>query len=474
MDFKALFKDRKFRYGGSSALLTVLVIAIIVVINLIVRSYDLRVDLTENKLYSLSEQTLRILDNLDQKVNIYALYRTGNENIAVAEIIDRYERRSNQVNFEFVDPLLNPQFVENYKGEVTPDIGSVVVVSGDRYKVIQPQDFINFTYNYYYQMVPESLAIEQQITSAIMYVTAERIPVVYRLIGHGELDLSASFLDLAKRENFQIEDLDLLTVEAVPEDAAVLLLVSPEKDFTAEEDEKLRAYLEQGGRMVMLLDYSAHDRPNLDGLLESYGLRLEKGLIIEGDANSRLANPFYIVPHFQSHLLTEPMISAKSLVVMPLTQPITVLQARRSQLKIEPLLTTTANSWAKDNFEEQTLNWAEGDAVGPFNVAVAVTDGADDGWGPTPAKLVVMSTSGLLVDQFDQLSRGANSELIINSINWLNDAQEQITIRPKPITTSQLSMTYMQQLILSGVFVIVLPVLVFLTGFIIWTRRRHL
>src|SRR5690554_957921 len=122
MDFKALFKDRKFRYGGSSALLTVLVIAIIVVINLIVRSYDLRVDLTENKLYSLSEQTLRILDNLDQKVNIYALYRTGNENIAVAEIIDRYERRSNQVNFEFMDPLLNPQFVENYKGEVTPDI----------------------------------------------------------------------------------------------------------------------------------------------------------------------------------------------------------------------------------------------------------------------------------------------------------------------------------------------------------------
>lgn len=470
---KQLFSDRKFRYGGSSALFTVLVIAIVVLINLIVRSYDLRLDLTANKMYSLSEQTLQILDNLDRDVNIYALYRTGNETKSVSEIIQRYVRRSDHISFEYVDPLLNPQFVEAYQGDVTPDLGSVIVESGDRFRVIQPMDFFNYTYNYYYQLVPESLAIEQQITSAIMYVTAEQLPVVYRIIGHGELELPESFADLAKRENFQIEDLDLLTVDAVPEDAGVLLLASPQKDLSAEEDEKLRAYLEQGGRLVMMVDFGTADRPVLEGLLDSYGLRLEKRLIIEGDAGARLSNPFYLVPRYQSHVLTEPMERAKSLVVMPLAQPITILQARRSKLNIEPLLTTSTNSWAKADFEAQTLNWVDGDAIGPFNVAVAVTDGVDDGWSPTPAKLVVIS-SRILVDQFDQLSRGANSELIINSINWLIDAQENIMIRPKPLTTARLSMTYLQQLILSGIFVIVLPVLVFLTGFIVWTRRRHL
>ncbi|MFY9203434.1 MAG: hypothetical protein WAO96_07370, partial [Limnochordia bacterium] len=110
--------------------------------------------------------------------------------------------------------------------------------------------------------------------------------------------------------------------------------------------------------------------------------------------------------------------------------------------------------------------------VGPFNVAVSVTDG--DEYGPTPAKLVVISTSGVLVDQFDQLSRGANTDFIINSFNWLNEAKQNITVRPKPFKDTYLSITYMQQLILAGVFVVALPLLVFLTGFIVWKRRRSL
>lgn len=469
---KPMFKDIKVRYGGSAALLIALVVAILVVFNLVVSSFDWRIDLTANKLFSLSQQSQQVLEQLDKDVTIYALYRTGKENQLVTEVIHQYTKASSQIKLEYVDPLLNPQFVEKYKGDVTPDLGSVIVTSGEKFRVLQPSDFVNYAY-YYYQMVPQSIAIEQQLTSAILFVTTDQAPVIYRLIGHDELELPEGFVELTKKENYCIEDLDLLTVEAVPEDAAMIMMLSPAKDLTEEEDQKLRDYLTNGGRMVMFIDYVAAERPNLEELLATYGLRVEKQFVIEGDANSRLTNnPFYLIPRYQEHVLTEPMIAARHLLVMPLTQPITSLQARRASLKIYPLLTSSDNSWAKSDFEAQTLDWAEGEPVGPFNVAVAVTDGED--YGPAPAKLVVISTSGLLVEQFDQFSRGANSDFVINSINWLNEAQENITVRPKPFKNTYLSMTYMQQLILAAAFVIVLPVLVFLTGFVVWKRRRNL
>ena len=123
-------------------------------------------------------------------------------------------------------------------------------------------------------------------------------------------------------------------------------------------------------------------------------------------------------------------------------------------------------------FRGRDYRLEENDPRGPFNVAVAVVDGED--YGPNPAKMVVISTSKLLDENFDQFSRGANSDFIINSINWLNEAQEKITFRPKPFKNTVLSMNYMQQLILAGAFGVVLPVLVFLTGFIVWKRRRNL
>ena len=291
---------RLVRYGGSAALLVALVVAVLVVLNLVVGSFDFRLDLTANKLFSLSTQSQQLLKQLDRDVTIYALYRTGRQNQTVSEVINQYVNASDRVSFENEEPLLNPQFVEQNKGgEVTPDLGSVIVASGERFMVLQPNDFVNYAY-YYYQMLPESIAIEQQITSAIAYVTTDQVPVVYRLVGHNEVELSSSFVDLAKKENYRIEDLDLLTVDAVPDDAAMVLLLAPEKDLTEVEDQKLRDYLKNGGRMIIILDYTLEERPYLDGLLASYGLRVEKQFVIEGDNASRVTNnPFWLIPKYR-------------------------------------------------------------------------------------------------------------------------------------------------------------------------------
>jgi len=448
-----------------------MVVAILVVLNLVVSSFDLRVDLTANKMFSLSPQSVQILKQLDKDVTIYALYRTGQDNKAVAEVINQYTKGSGRVKFEYVDPLINPQFVEKYRGDTEPELGSLVIASGEKFWVIQPKDF--YVYTFYYNIeIPQSIAIEQQITSAILFVTTDQAPVLYRLVGHNELDFPQYFADLVKKENYRVEELDLLTVDAVPEDAAVIVMLSPAKDLTEDEDQKLRDYLKNGGRVVLLIGYARTERPYLEGLLASYGLQVEKQIVVEGSAASILTgNPLYLMPKYQTHVLTDPMVRANNYVILPGSLPITVLQARRATLKIEPLLVSSEYSWSK-SFEAETIDLEENDPRGPFNVAVAVVDGED--YGPNPAKMVVISTSKLLDENFDQFSRGANSDFIINSINWLNEAQEKITFRPKPFKNTVLSMNYMQQLILAGAFGVVLPVLVFLTGFIVWKRRRNL
>jgi len=471
---KPMFADTKVRYGGSAALLTALVVAVLVVLNLVVSSFDWRIDLTANKLFSLSTQSQQLMQQLDKDVTIYALYRTGRQNQTVSEVINQYVKASDRIKFEIIDPLLNPMFVEKYKGgNVTPDLGSVIVASGEKFRVLQPTDFVNYTYSYYsYQPVVESIAIEQQLTSAIMYVTNDQDPVLYRLVGHNELSLTPNFADLVKRENYRVEDLDLLKVDAVPEDTAAILMLSPTKDLTEDEDQKLREYLKNGGRVVLFIGYAQTPRPVLEELLASYGLRVENRIVVEGSASSILTgNPFYLIPNYKTHALTNPMVSTGSLLILPGTLPITILQARRSTLKIDPLLVSSSYSWSK-GFDAQIFDWEENDPIGPFNVAVAVTDGEE--YGPKPAKLIVISTVKMLEDQFDQFSRGANSDFIINCINWLHEAQQSITVRPKPLKDTYLSITYMQQLILAGAFVVVLPVLVFLTGFVVWKRRRNL
>lgn len=478
---KQSFKSKKFKYGGYATLMVAVVIAIAIIINLIVDQIPWELDLTQNQRYSLSEQTNNVLDNLKQDVKIIGLYETGNENKTVLdktvlEIIERYQRRSKRVSYTTIDPERYPQLLTKYqKDDTSLSPGSLIVESGDKYKVINRYDLINYGYNQYSgEFYAQSLAVEQQLTSAILYVTAEELPVIYRLIGHDEDSIPYDLRKQLELENYTIEDLNLITQESVPEKAHALVVLSPKRDITKEEAEKIRKYLENQGRAIFFIQNLNRELPNFEALLKSYGVALERAVVVEGDPNMYFpGNPLSLIPKMESHSILNPLKSAQMYVFAPRSQSIKELDIKRRTLTIEPLLVTSDKAWAKTNLESTTIEKEEGDLEGPFNIAVAITDKIYEDNETKETRLIVVANTNILNSSLISQVPG-NANFVLNSINWLRDREEGISIRPKSLLTSYLRISASQQLIFSGVVVILIPLIVLASGLTVWLRRRHL
>ncbi|WP_207207983.1 GldG family protein [Xylanivirga thermophila] len=465
------FKDKKFKYGGYATLMTAVVLAILIVVNLLVDQIPWKLDLTQNKLYSISEDTYKILDNLDQDIRIIGLYEAGKENKEVDEILKKYEARTKKVSVEYVDPVKNPTFAKQYDKEGNGlSTGSLIVISGNKFKVISPFDLYDYNYQTYRA---ESIAVEQRVTSAISYVTSEKNPVVYTLQGHDETALSVELKKRFENENYEVKELNLLTEDKIPEDIDLLMVISPKRDISEEEDKKIREYLTNQGRAVFLFDVLRDELTNFQSLLKSYGVAIQPSIIVEGDRNHHAGNPVWLVPNMESHDIISPLKSKDMMVIMPGAQGIETLDKKKRSIEVEPLLTTSSNSWGKKNLDAKTVDKETGDFEGPFDLAVAVTDKTYEDNKEKTTKIVVVGNATFTDGQFSAQVPG-NGELLLNSLSWLQDKKDMISIRSKSLEYTRLNITGMQSLVWSGIVVIVIPVVIFLAGLMVWLRRRHL
>lgn len=468
------FKDKKFKYGGYATLLTAFVLAILIIVNLVVGQIPFKIDLTENRLFSLSDQTDTILKNLDQEIQIIGLYQTGSEDKVFDEILQKYRRKNKNITITYVDPVKNPTFSSKYtKDGTTLRDGSYIVECGDRFKVIDYYDIFNVRTDQYGNTRAESLALEERVTSAIQYVTAEELPVVYLLEGHMEQSLPYDLRKKMELENYEIKNLSLLTEDEVPSDAAILMIIAPQRDMTDEEEEKIRKYLDNKGRAIFLMDIVEADMPNFDALFKSYGIALNKALTIEGDRNHYFQNPTWLVPEMISHMIISPMKVNKMQVLTLGAQGIDILDMKKRSIEIEPLLVTSDSAWGKTDYTSTAPEKEEGDIDGPFNIAVAIADKTwDEKIGKYhETKLVVAGDAEFIDSRFASIG---NADFILNSLNWLQDKQESISIRPKSLLSRYLNINAFQRLLFAGITVILIPLIILGAGLVMWLRRRHL
>ena len=470
--FRQLISDKKVRYGSYSSLIAVVVIAILIIVNLVVDQLPFNWDLTANKLYSISEQTTNMLDGLEDDIDIIALYEKGTQRSIVDEILNRYTMYSKKVNLEYVDPIQNPGYMKQFEKEgESLSQGSLIVKSGDKFKTISRFDL----YNYSYQgdsPRAESLVVEQRVTSAIMYVTSDDNPMIYSLQGHGETKMPYELSKQLENENYDIGELNLITEEKVPEDADMLFIMSPKRDLSEDEENKIREYLENSGRIVFIMDFLDVEIPRFEGILKSYGVGLSGAMAVEEDTNRFMNFPIWLVPKLGGHEILKPIKSGDMFTLLPYAQPIEELDTKRRSLEIDSLLTTSDVAWGKTNLDEQDLEKSADSLSGPFDLALAVTDKPDN-YEDKPTKLIVIGGSRFLDSQFLGQVPG-NLNLMLNSFNWLQDREESISIRPKSLGLKRLRMTQQQSLIMSGVAVILIPAIILIMGIIVWARRRHL
>jgi ABC-2 type transport system permease protein len=468
--------DKKSLKNGSYSMgITAIVIAVLVVINLIVGQIPekyTQVDVSTQKLYTISDTTVKYLKDMNTDVTIYHIVQSGKEDSVLEKMLTRYEEESKHIKVEKKDPVLYPNFTSQYTSDDVAD-NSLIVVAGEKSKVISYSDLYETEMDYTtYQTNTTGFDGEGQIDSAISYVTSENLPVIYTLEGHEELELNSSLTDSLQKANYDVQSLNLLTQDAVSEDTGCLLIAAPQKDLSEEETQKIITYMEAGGKVMIFTEYTGTDMPNLKSVLENYGVTTGDGVIMEGDTGHYIMQrPYYIVPTIDSSDITSDIKSNNRYVLAPISQPVKTLSDYRDTLQISSLLSTSDEAYIKTDVQNMTTYEKEdSDEEGSFQVGVSVTEQVDD---DNTTQLVCFGCASLLDEATDQQVSGGNTDLVLAALGWMceNDAPV-IDVTSKSLTMSYLTVPQFDAAYWSIIVCGVIPVVFLLIGTVIWFKRR--
>ena len=466
---------KTLKNGSYSVVLSVIFVVIIVVVNLIVDAFPstyTELDVSDQQLFSIGDQTKDFLKELDKDVTIYQIAQSGSEDEVVSKLLQKYEEASDHIKVEKKDPVVNPKFTSEYTDEEVSS-NSLIVVCEDRSKVVDYNNIYESSIDYNtYSYTTSGFDGEGQITSAISYVTSDNLPVLYTLDGHGEKSLDSTLQEDIEKANIEIKSLNLLTEESVPEDADCLMINSPSTDISEDERDAIIEYLENGGKAMIFSDYTEESMDNFDAVLENYGVERVDGIVIEGDAQHyAMQMPYYLLPDVSSAEAVSDFSSQGYFVLAPYAQGIRQLDNVRDTLTIESLLTTSDEAYSKTDLNTETLEKTDEDIDGPFDIGVSITEEVDD---DKTTQIVYYSTANLMDSQINQMVAGGNEQMITESLNWMcsTDETSTISIPSKSLEVSYLTVTAYDAAYWKICVMGLIPGVFLVVGFVVWLKRR--
>ena len=466
---------KHIKNGSYTMVMSVIFIAVVIVINMIVSTIPSKyseIDISSQKLYSIGDETKKMLKDLEKDVTIYQIAQSGSEDENISNLLKKYEDESKHIKVEQKDPVVNPKFVSQYTSDDL-SANSLIVVCGDRNKVIDYNNIYETSVDYQtYSSQTTGFDGEGQITSAIGYVTSENLPVLYTVEGHGEKDMDSSIKEDIEKANMDIKSLNLLTEGSVPDDADCLFIDSPSTDFSSDEKDAIIEYLENGGKAMIFSDYTTEDMPNFDAILENYGVQRTEGVVFEGDnQHYAMQMPYYLVPTINSTDASSETASAGYYVLAPYAQGIKQLDDVRDTVKIESILTTSDQAYSKTDLNSNTIEKEDGDVEGPFDLGVSITESLDD---DKETQIVYYSTSNLMDSQTNQMVSGGNEKLIMESLKWMTDTEESasVSIPSKGLEVSYLTITDYDAAFWKICTIALIPGIFLVIGFVVWIKRR--
>ncbi len=464
-ELKRGLKRKSFIYSSNALLVVVLVLAILTVVNVFFSRHHKRIDFTEAKLHSLSDQSIKIVKSLRNDINIKCFFREGNMGRARMEaLLKIYAYHSPKIKYEFIDPDKNPGLIKRY--EVTTDGTSILECTDKENRITSTS--------------------EEDLTNAIVKVTRETKKTIYFLEGHGEHSIEASDengYSLAKDElgklAYDVKKLTLALSEAFPKDCALLVIPGPQKDLLPNELETIANYVEEGGRVFFMAD--PQTAPGLIPYLAKFGFRLENDIIV--DSMSRFIGGDYFIPTIAEYEYHEITRNFRYAVFFPFARFIETIDPKpETVLTSQVLGKTSDNSWSKRDFklkEKMTLKEISfdknKDKAGPLAVAAVATIKAKMETGtasPKEGRLAVFGDSDFASNRYYNLA--GNSNLFLNTANWLTEESDLISIMPKTSNPRGIQLSPSQAKLIFWVSVIILPLIVLVLGISIWIQRRSL
>lgn len=462
---------KNFSMGAYSSMTVAIVCVIVVFVNLIVTKLPTKytnIDVTANQLYTISEQSIELLEGLEEDVTIYVLTAEDSADTTVAQTLKNYEEYSDRVTVTYIDPLINPQFATQY-GQSGMTQNSIIVETDKRYKVISYNDLYESEFDYStYQQNVTGYDGEGMITSAIDYCISENMPKIYMIAGHNEYSLDDGFVDVIEKENIAYETISLLEYEEVPEDAECVIIHAPETDFSVDDKDKIIRYLNKGGKAIVTTEYSGANLPNFDALLAEFGLEMQPGYVVENDADYYYQIPTYLLPNIEVATETSGLTGNYSYVFVPFAQGIAISE-EMEDVSYTKLLTGSEQSIVKTNVQTaQTYEKEEGDVDGPICVGVKAVKPMES----SEATLYVFSSAQMFTDNADSVVSGNNKVLFSNIMGTIANHEVTVSVPVKSYEVESLMATSADANIFMLLCVVIIPFGLLITGVLVWNKRR--
>lgn len=452
---KEQIKLKTLIYSGNLLLLIILVFAILVALNYLSTKVHLRADLTEGKIHSLSEQTIKVLKNLKKDIEIKAFFRELSPRRGIMEeMLKRYSYYTSRIKYEIVNPDKNPSLVRELN---ISDDGTTIFKCGDQETRI-------------------TSTTEEDITNSIIKITRERKKVIYFTKGHGEKsieDSSERGYSQAKTslENlgYTVKEIVLAEEPSIPSDCSLLIISGAEKDFLQGEIDGIERFLKDGGSLLLLIDPLT--TPSFVDFMKRYGIKIGDDFIVSIDPSARLmgGDPSWaVVSRYGYHKITEKFNYAS---FFPFARTVDRIEPVPKNVSTETVASTSQYSFATNQFNANEIRFdPERDRRGPVPVAAVSTfkeEGKDK-----ESRIVVFGDSDFASNQFFDLS--GNSNLFLNSVNWLEEEEDIISIAPKTTRPRTISLTLSQGRMIFFTTIILLPGVFVLGGILVYFRRRSL
>ena len=486
--------SRRGRHGATAGASTVLVVAIVCLLSFLNSRHNRRIDLTENQLYSLSNQSRKVVESLEGEIQVVGFFQDEVQSRVFEELMQQYRYVSARVDYEVVDPQQEPSRAARFNVE---RFGQVAVAGGVKTEIV---DDFN----------------EARITNAIIKVTREGQKIVYFLTGHGERSLEEAGPDglsqakeAIEKQNYLVRSYNLAQENALPENPAVLISAGPTVSFLPNEVRLLKEYLEGGGKLFLMLD--PRTRFSMDDLLGEYGLGVDGNVVIDASGVGQLfglgvAAP--IVSSYETHAITDELRGV--MTFFPMAQSVQVTDSSLGY-NSSKLFSTSARSWGETDLEGDQAAFDEGkDIQGPLALAaVAVKTvqpggepgdepsshhgeggdedragetapepvpqaGAEDGGESDSesreSRIVLVGDSDFATNAYSTTS--ANGDFLRMTVSWLAEDSDLVAVQSRDQENRRVNLTRSESTLMFWATVILMPLVTLVLGMAVWLRRK--
>jgi len=448
-DIIEYFRGRSGRLSANMALLTIAVIGLIAIVNFLGYRHHKRFDLTAEGLFSLSDQTKKVLTGLQKDVKVIRFDKEDNPQIA--DQMNEFKYQSKRISYEWIDAVEKPGAARNYAAKN----GELIVTTGEgeqrRIERLQQAD-------------------EQSLVNAILKVTRETLKTICFTEGHEEKTLTDAYSQVEaklKGENYLTQTINLATSKQIPSECAVVVVAGPKTSFLAPEASMLGQYLDNGGKAMILLDPETDHQ--LDDVLKKWAIEVGKDIVLDFSQAGQMFGGGPVAPlvfNYGQHPITQNF--TRSMTIFPQARSIKVVPASGSGVNASTLLTASPESWGETDLKEGVEpKLDDKDTKGPVTLGAVASKSMGEN---KETRLVVIGDSDFASNQAFRFQR--NGDLFTNSINWLAQDEDLISIRPKTATNRSVTMSGAQLNTFWWLVVVLLPLGIIGIGTFIWWKRR--